>query len=363
MKIVHNESNVKDLVQFAEINRSRIHKNSTKNLEMVGCTYKTNNWGDIEILEYRGDSKFLIKFQNTGNILETYKVSILSGRVADRDRREQMKADALKTYPTSVIKNSARLDWPQRDGGEIEVLEFCSETLDLLLRNKSGIVNKVPYVQFKAGALNTDTLELREDFRIESGRFRFGIKDTETISREAYRKWGRIINSCYNTNNLIMHPSYLNVTVSEEWRYFSNFQHWFIEHYKEGASIEKDLLSPLDDKKYSPETCVFVSGTLNSELSLHRDSYRRTGYIGVDLTDSGTFSVRLKNEDGKKITVGTYDNIEIAHKVWQYAKADVLECKLKKGDYAEYDRNIVEQIIAKLRYNAENDIVSERLSI
>jgi hypothetical protein len=269
----------------------------------------------------------------------------------------------MKNHKLYTFQKDVRLYWSQRYGGEVEVLEFCMDTLDVIVRNKFGVVSTVPYVQFKAGALNTDTSELLDDFKNKSGGFKFGIKDAEIVNKLAYRKWGRIINSCYNTNNLLKDPSYLNVTVSEEWRYFSNFQDWFIENYKEGASIEKDLLSPLDDKKYSPETCVFVSGTLNSELSLHRDSYRRTGYIGVDLTDSGAFSVRLKNEDGKKITVGTYDNIEIAHKVWQYAKADVLECKLKKGDYAEYDRNIVEQIIAKLRYNAENDIVSEKLSI
>lgn len=361
--LVYSDSYVKDLIQIAQCNRGYISKPARKNYDMVGSVHKTNKWGEIEILEYVGCSKFLVKFKDSGNVLETYKSSILSGCVSDKARKEEIRVKSLQQYSNTVVESDVRLDWPQRDGGNVTVVDFDKECLEVVLKNESGLTNKVPFVWFKAGALDTSTLTLSEGFKSRTGKFRFGIKDIKTISAIAHRKWSRILHSCYNTNVLVNVPNYINTTIDYRWRYFSAFQEWFLDNYEEGSVIEKDLLSPLNNKIYSPETCVFVSGTLNGELNLHRDGYKQTGMLGVTVTENGTFSVRLKDENGTKLQLGTFWDIHLAHKHWQYAKADVLESKLKAGVYAQYEEGIVRKIVDKLRFNADNNIVSDKLSI
>lgn len=49
----------------------------------IGVLFPTNNYGDIEILEYLGNSKYKIRFLNTGTISEARKDKIKLGQIKD----------------------------------------------------------------------------------------------------------------------------------------------------------------------------------------------------------------------------------------------------------------------------------------
>lgn len=49
----------------------------------VGRVYKTNNCGDVVVLEYFNNKQIVIKFLNTGNIKKTQKHQISKGMVSD----------------------------------------------------------------------------------------------------------------------------------------------------------------------------------------------------------------------------------------------------------------------------------------
>lgn len=79
-----------------------------------------------------------------------------------------------------------------------------------------------------------------------------------------YAVWTGMINRCYSQSLLKRNPSYIGVTVCEDWHLFSNFLDWMkIQDWK-GKQLDKDIKSgPL--KIYSPNTCCFVDAQRNAE--------------------------------------------------------------------------------------------------
>ena len=55
---------------------------------------------------------------------------------------------------------------------------------------------------------------------------------------------------------------HLKSKVCKEWRTFENFAQWANGRYFEGSHLDKDILGN-GDRLYSPETCAFVTSTLN----------------------------------------------------------------------------------------------------
>lgn len=63
----------------------KVHKSTQKAKEKhEGSLYPSNRFGDVEILEYISSKKAVIKFINTGYILEEDWTSIKSGHIKDR---------------------------------------------------------------------------------------------------------------------------------------------------------------------------------------------------------------------------------------------------------------------------------------
>lgn len=76
----------------------------------------------------------------------------------------------------------------------------------------------------------------------------------------------------------LLNPTYLEVTVCDEWLVYENFRRWYLENYVEGWSIDKDLLSGMKVKVYSPETCCFLPQIINATLAnhlLYRGKYKK----------------------------------------------------------------------------------------
>lgn len=78
-----------------------------------------------------------------------------------------------------------------------------------------------------------------------------------------YKTWTNMINRCYSTKFQERQPTYIGCTVSKEWLTFSNFRSWMEKQDFANKQLDKDLLFE-GNKIYSPETCVFVSGMVNS---------------------------------------------------------------------------------------------------
>lgn len=93
---------------------------------------------------------------------------------------------------------------------------------------------------------------------------------------KVYRVWSSMISRCYSlTNQSYDRYGGRGVYVCDEWHEFQNFAAWYYEQYQEDDwHIDKDILSPKDDVRYSHETCVFIPATLNTLLATMQDQMR-----------------------------------------------------------------------------------------
>ena len=81
-----------------------------------------------------------------------------------------------------------------------------------------------------------------------------------------YDVWKAMIRRCYSEKSHIKRPTYIGCSVCDEWLILSNFKEWFNIHYREGMELDKDIFIP-GNRVYSPETCRFVPGYINSLMT------------------------------------------------------------------------------------------------
>jgi len=80
-----------------------------------------------------------------------------------------------------------------------------------------------------------------------------------------YDTWASMLRRCYSEKSHLKSPTYKNCTVALEWHNYQNFASWFKEHYREGLSLDKDILQRgVTNKVYSPDTCMFITRAQNT---------------------------------------------------------------------------------------------------
>ena len=138
-----------------------------------------------------------------------------------------------------------------------------------------------------------------------------------------YQTWVDMLKRCYSTKTQEKHPTYAGCTVSEEWHTFSNFRAWMEKQDFEGKQLDKDLLFE-GNKVYSPDTCVFVSQTVNKFANDHGAS-RGEWKIGVTWNkEKGKFQSQCSNPFTKKRGhLGYFDSEQDAHNAWAKRKLEL----------------------------------------
>ena len=97
-----------------------------------------------------------------------------------------------------------------------------------------------------------------------------------------YRKWHEMIRRCHSVKYQLKNPTYIGCTVSDEWKYLSDFKKWYESHVQgniQDYHLDKDLFIP-NNKVYSPDSCVIIPSRLNT-LITKRDAKRGQYPIGV----------------------------------------------------------------------------------
>lgn len=121
-------------------------------------------------------------------------------------------------------------------------------------------------------------------------------------------------------------PTYKDCSVSEEWKYFSNFINWVDSQPNKNwrnLEVDKDLLV-VGNKHYSPDTVIYVHSTVNKfirSVELSKDT--NDLMIGVSKASSrkGTFRASCWNPFTKVTdNLGVFKTELEAHKVWQACK-------------------------------------------
>lgn len=145
-----------------------------------------------------------------------------------------------------------------------------------------------------------------------------------------YNTWVEMLRRSFSSKEKARHPTYKNVTCCKEWLLFSNFKRWMETQDWEGNQLDKDILFPCNDI-YSPVTCIFVPGWVNSSL-LDSAKSRGDQPLGVSLMGC-VKDCRVKkfkaeccnlSNKGRKY-LGVYATGQEAHRAYQIEKAKIFE--------------------------------------
>lgn len=138
-----------------------------------------------------------------------------------------------------------------------------------------------------------------------------------------YRAWKGMLQRCYSAKSLERYPTYSGCTVSEEWLTFSNFKNWMVAQDWEGKQLDKDLLFE-GNKIYSAETCIFVTGVVNS-FTIDHGSKRGEWLIGVCWhKPAEKFLAQCNNPFTKKLeNLGLFTCEQQAHEAWLKRKLEL----------------------------------------
>lgn len=84
-----------------------------------------------------------------------------------------------------------------------------------------------------------------------------------------YKLWEGMLYRCYAHDQATQNPSYIGVTVCEEWHCFQNFAKWWDTHYPTDGKkydLDKDKRG-ISCKEYSPDSCSFITRKENAQLA------------------------------------------------------------------------------------------------
>lgn len=140
--------------------------------------------------------------------------------------------------------------------------------------------------------------------------FGVGVNDLNVVvSKEKCRPfWMMMLRRCYDEKYLSNKPTYKKCYVDDNFKYLSKFKEWFDENYIEGYQLDKDILSPINDVHYSPQTCCFVPPYIN-ELIKSKSKKRLTG-----VEKRGDKYIARHNTRNGIIYLGTFETEEEAMK-------------------------------------------------
>lgn len=180
------------------------------------------------------------------------------------------------------------------------------------------------FVEVKAGVMSLTRNKLVNGVGInDSWYFTERVIDGKRVSCPYYARWSAMLSRCYSKAYQLNQPTYVGCSVCDEWLVFSNFKMWMEKQDWKGKHLDKDILVQ-GNKVYSPETCIFVTRSINNLLN---DSGRTRG-----LTRQGvSFKVdRNKYQasvciNGRKKFLGCFADEQSAFKAYKLAKYEIIK--------------------------------------
>lgn len=149
---------------------------------------------------------------------------------------------------------------------------------------------------------------------------------------QRYNIWKHMMERSYDPKYHERFPTYKNVTTCKEWHNYQNFSKWFDENYIKDFHLDKDLLQEeIENKIYSPETCIFIPDFLNYFIK-SIFSTNTSGYTGVTYDKpSGKWMVTIYDYIRKvNVNKGRYKNIEDAIEVYRVERSKNAELVKKR---------------------------------
>lgn len=160
--------------------------------------------------------------------------------------------------------------------------------------------------------------------------------DGKVVRCPFYLVWSNMIERCYCQRFQLRRPTYIGCTVAKDWLTFSAFKMWMEKQDWQGKQLDKDILI-LGNKIYSPESCVFVSGAINSLLA-NNEIIRGEYPQGVSFFKRDeTYKAQCK-VNGKTKHIGYFKTINKAESAYLRFKSDLILKVARESEAASNPR-------------------------
>jgi hypothetical protein len=179
-----------------------------------------------------------------------------------------------------------------------------------------------------------------------------------------YLTWHSMTQRTTNPETQVKQPTYRGTWVCEEWKLFSNFLNWSLANgHRKGLCLDKDILN-IGNKCYSPDTCVFVSNTINKLLTYKQSdnsglpigvAYREFNGQGYKRPNPYIAQIRI---NGERKSFGYYATPEEAGLEYGRAKSKHIIDKAKtlsEKDCAKCHIDIVKRALYRHANNLKQE--------
>lgn len=150
----------------------------------------------------------------------------------------------------------------------------------------------------------------------------------KNILKQAYNTWHDMLRRCCSDTEGKMR-TYEDCYVCEEWLCFENYEIWFDSNFVEGYQVDKDFLY-LGNRKYSPNTCVFIPREINATLGYKtNNTCRKKAYsdlpVGVSFHKRDKIFTARCWCKGRLKSLGYHATPELAFKAYKEFKESRLK--------------------------------------
>lgn len=149
------------------------------------------------------------------------------------------------------------------------------------------------------------------------------LKDGKISRCQFYSVWIDILKRCYDKKCQEKQPTYAGCSIVAEWLSFKTFREWMQSQPWNGNQIDKDILIK-GNKVYGPDTCVFISKSLN--LFISGWGNKPNGLpLGVCFdSKNNKYRAQCKNYfTGKNEALGRFRCEFSAHSAWKNKKKEM----------------------------------------
>ena len=133
--------------------------------------------------------------------------------------------------------------------GKFVIIDIVSSKSVFIKFLTTGTITNVEVSAIKAKSVGDPF------FRKTYGVGYFGVGPIKakkgTLGYKAYVAWRAMLERCYSAKYQEKRPTYKGCKVCDEWHNFQVFGLWYMENYKHGCCVDKDLKF-VGNKLYSP---------------------------------------------------------------------------------------------------------------
>lgn len=338
------------------IEKDEIEDELAIELNFCNKIYSTKSSGEIYVFKefkrgvpskgkHLGEKLYKVKFLETENIDYFPKKNILVGCCLDRKKeREKIENILSKVYTNKL-------------GEEFNIIKYYNSNKVKIKFSKTNYETDVKLCHALTGSVTDKYSPTQYKFYMGEGPYnqsnsKFVIGICHKMHHRCYNK--KDTNYCnYGAKGVEVDERFHNIQYFCEWYY--NFKEKYYKENKQNLDLDKDILSNinhLENKVYSPETCLLIPSILNVALAgegVKCGVYRQNKVYRID------YGLRKYYKNFKEAKMEYAKNKSILWKIEleKYNFSKNIKKILLKYDFSWYWvwENMTEEEILKNFYN------------